>query len=138
VRLGVVAGIGSLSASRSVESIRVVVGPWAKISEDAAVRLLASGPASSGVFARFSRGGSRLQLLDPAGRVVRTAGAGGGLVAALRVAGEQPVWTITGTDGAGVRAAGRALEEGALSDKYALGVVRDRGVALPVQPVRPR
>jgi len=138
VRLGVVAGIGSLSASRSVESIRVVVGPWAKISEDAAVRLLARGPASSGVFARFSRAGSRLQLLDPAGRVVRTAGAGGGLVAALRVAGEQPVWTITGTDGAGVRAAGRALEEGALSDKYALGVVRDRGVALPVQPVGPR
>jgi hypothetical protein len=136
VKLGVVAGIGTLSASRSVESIRVVVGPWAKIGADAALRLINRGPATSGVFARFSGDGSRLQMLDPEGRVAQTAGPGTGLVAAVRVEGEQPVWTITGTDVAGVRAAILAFEEGALSDKYALAVVADRGVALPVQGAR--
>jgi hypothetical protein len=133
VKLGVVAGIGTLSASRSVDTIRVVVGPWAKIGEDAAVRLLEKGPGVSGVFARFAGGGGQLEMLDPEGRVARTAGPGTGLVAALRVKGEEPVWTITGTDAAGVQAAARALEEGVLTDDYALAVVRDQGVALPVQ-----
>jgi hypothetical protein len=132
VKLGVVAGIGTLSASRSVESIRVVVGPWKIVGADAALRLINLGPAKSGVFARFSGNGSRLQMLDPEGRVVRTAGPGTGLVAAVQVQGEQPVWAITGTDAAGVRAATLGFEEGALSDKYALAVVADRGVALPV------
>jgi hypothetical protein len=136
VKLGVVAGIGSLSASRSVESIRVVVGPWARIELDAALRLINRGPATSGVFARFTNNGSRLQLLDPKGRVAQTAGPGTGLVAAVRVPGEQPVWAITGTDEAGVRAAVLALDEGALSDKYALAVVADRGIALPVVGTR--
>ncbi|HSD75754.1 MAG TPA: DUF4430 domain-containing protein [Solirubrobacteraceae bacterium] len=132
VKLGVVAGIGTLSASRSVESIRVVVGPWSRVGQDAAVRLIAQGPGASGVFARFADGGRALQLLGPDGRVRRTAGAGSGLIAALRVRGEQPVWTITGTDDAGVEAASLAFEEGALSDNYALAVVDDQGVGLPV------
>jgi hypothetical protein len=132
--LGVVAAIGTLSASRSVETVRVVVGPWAKIAGDAAVRLIAKGPATSGVFARFAQGGRALQLLGPHGRVAQTAGAGAGLVAALKVQGEQPVWTITGTDDAGVTAAASALDSGPLADKYALAVVNSLGVALPVQP----
>jgi hypothetical protein len=131
--LGVVAAIGTLSASRSVETIRVVVGAWERVGLDAAVRLIARGPGQSGVFARFAAGGRRLQALDPDGRVARVAGAGSGLVAALRVEGEAPVWTVTGTDDAGVEAAARAFEEGALSDAYALAVVGDRGVELPVQ-----
>lgn len=131
--LGVVAAIGTLSASRSVETIRVVVGRWERVGLDAAVRLIARGPAQSGVFARFAAGGRRLEALDPTGRPARVAGAGSGLVAALRVEGEAPVWTVTGTDDAGVEAAARAFEEGALSDAYALAVVGDRGVELPVQ-----
>jgi hypothetical protein len=133
VKLGVVAGVGTLSASRSVESIRVVVGPWSQIGADAAVRLIAKGPGTSGVFARFADGGRQMQLLGPDGKVARTAGAGSGLIAALRVKGEQPVWTITGTDEAGVQAATSAFEEGALTSKYALAVVNDLGVGLPVQ-----
>jgi hypothetical protein len=132
VKLGVVAGIGTLSASRSVDTIRVVVGPWAEIGEDAAVRLLAKGPGTSGIFARFAAGGRQLQMLDAEGRVRQTAGPGSGLVAALRVKGEDPVWTITGTDVAGVQAAIQALDEGTLTNRYALAVVQDRGVPLPV------
>ena len=130
---GVVAGKGTLSASRSVETLRVVVGRWSAVGEDAAVRLLARGPATSGVFARPVAGGRRFELLDPAGRVRRTAGPGTGLVAALRVEGEQPVWAITGTDDAGVAAAAQAFDEGPLADKYALAVAGGRGVALPVE-----
>lgn len=132
--LGLVAAIGTLSASRSVETLRVVVGPWAQVADDAAVRLIARGPGGSGVFARFAQGGRALQLLGPDGRARRTARAGSGLVAALRVEGEQPVWTLTGTDAAGVDAAVAAFDEGTLQDRYAVAVVANAAVALPVQP----
>ena len=133
-RLGLVAAIGTLSASRSVETLRVVVGPWARVAGDAAVGLIGRGPGGSGVYARFAQGGRALQLLGPDGRVRRTAGAGTGLVAAVRVEGEQPVWALTGTDRAGVDAAVAAFDEGTLEDKYAVAVVDDAAVALPVQP----
>ena len=83
-------------------------------------RLIERGPASSGVYARFGGGG--LQLLDPTGRVVRTLGAGAGLIAATADQSSAPTWLITGTDPAGVAAAARALTPARLHDHFALAV----------------
>ena len=70
-------------------------------------------------------------MLDQRGRTTRTLRAGAGLVAATRLRDDQPVWIVTGTDDAGTLDAARALEEGALSDKFALAISAGRAVALP-------
>jgi len=83
------------------------------------------------VYARFAgAGGSALQLLDPAGRVVRTLGAGAGLIAATAQASTAPFWLIAGTDVAGVSAAADALTPARLHNHFALAV--DGGDDLPV------
>jgi hypothetical protein len=41
------------------------------------------------------------------------------------------VWFVTGTDGAGVAAAARALDESVLSDRFALAISDDLPVAVP-------
>ena len=63
-----------------------------------------------------------IALLDARGRVVRTLGAGAGLVAATRVGEDQPVWAITGTDDAGVAAAVRAFTARTLRNHFAVAV----------------
>lgn len=115
-------------------NLRVVVGPWATVREDRAARLLELGPAASGVYARPARDGRTVALLDARGRTARTLGPGGGLVAATRVEDEQPTWIVTGTDARGLAAAVRALDEGALANRFALALDEGRGVALPVAP----
>ncbi len=45
------------------------------------------------------------------GRVVRTLGSGGGLLAATRIEAQQPTWVVTGVDAAGVAASAAALAE---------------------------
>src|SRR5581483_9192714 len=79
-----IAAQGCFLCSQYNESLRVVVGPFSTLTEDPAADLLAEGVARSGVFARFEDRGRRLALLDAAGRVVRTAGPGAGLIAATR------------------------------------------------------
>jgi hypothetical protein len=130
--LGIVIGRSNISSSAADESLRILVGPWKALrGRDAESDAIDAGPARSGVFARFDATGASLAVLDPAGRPVRTLGAGTGLIAATRSTQRQPVWFVTGTDDAGVAAAARALDEGALSQRYALAIDDDLPVAAP-------
>ena len=126
-----VASEGCLLCSQDNESLRVVVGPYRTLGADPAAAELAGPVARSGVYARFADGGRRLDLLDAAGRVVRSAGAGAGLVAALRWHGQPPVWYVTGTDAAGVRAAISAFNAATLEQRFAVAVVAGAAIPLP-------
>jgi hypothetical protein len=124
----------TLLASGGKDVLRVIVGRWSDVRGDIVTRQLESGPAASGVYARFDPTGRRLELLDPAGRRVRSIEAGAGLVAATRRGEEQPTWVVTGTDDVGVASAAAALEEDELRDHFALAVDGGRGVPLPIGP----
>ena len=132
VGLGVVAGRSIISRSAADETVRILVAPWKRLrGREFEADSLDAGPRSSGVFARFDGSGERLLVLDAGGRVARTLGAGSGLIAATRAQARQPVWFVTGTDGAGVAAAARALDESVLSDRFALAISDDLPVAVP-------
>jgi hypothetical protein len=112
------------------DTLTVLVGTWPELGSTIAASLIDHGPSASGVYARFVAGGSELQLLDPRGRVVRTLGAGAGLVAATSQSSFEPTWLITGTDTAGVASAAAAVSSERLDDRFALAV--DGGADLPV------
>ena len=133
-KVGVNAGRSAAGSFGGVGVLRVKVGRWAEIRNDAAVRRLEAGPRASGVFARPTATGDEIALLDPRGEVERTLGAGGGLVAATRMGGEAPTWVVTGTDEVGVAAAAAQLQEEALSDSFAIAVEDGRPTPLPLLP----
>ena len=113
------------------DTLGVVVGTWKQLAPEVAASLIEHGPGASGVYARFSGpGGSSLQLLDPAGHVVRTLGADAGLIAATADMSSVPTWLVTGTDAAGVTAAAQAFNAHALHDHFALAV--QDGASYPV------
>jgi hypothetical protein len=114
------------------EVLRVVVGRWPAVRGIRAAQQLEEGPAASGVFARFSADGSELALLDEDGGEAATEGAGSGLVAAIEILQQQPVWVVTGVDQAGVDAAADALDEETLRDLFAVAVTPEGPVPLPV------
>jgi hypothetical protein len=128
----VVAGLGCLDCAAYNESLRVVVGPYPTLTVDATAKLLSESVSTSGVYARFIDGGHKLELLGQTGRVVRTLGAGAGLVAATRLNGAPPVWFVTGTDAAGVAAAEQAFNAGTLDGHFAVAVVHDTAEPLPL------
>jgi hypothetical protein len=130
------AAAGRLRSVTATTTLRVIVGPWARISGDIGVVRLEQGPEASGVYARPSADGKRCDLLDARGRTTRTLGAGSGLVAATRAGDDAPLWVVTGTDDAGVAAAARAFDEGPLADHFALAIADDVGVPLPTTPGR--
>jgi hypothetical protein len=120
-----------LGTGSGPDTLGLVVGTWRQIQSEVAAELIAHGPGASGVYARFAgRRGESLQLLNPDGQVVRTLGAGAGLIAATADTSSVPTWMITGTDVAGVEAAARALTPQALHDHFALAL--DGGTPLPV------
>lgn len=122
-----------LGTGSGPDTLGVVVGTWSELQPEVAAALIQHGPSASGVYARFAGAGGRsLQLLDPAGRVARTLGAGAGLVAATADSSSEPTWLITGTDVAGVSAAARALGQRALHDHFALAVQAGRQLPLPL------
>ena len=125
------ASLGCLLCSQYNLSLRVLVGPYATLTPDPAADQLADGVASSGVYARFEDHGTRLALRDQSGRVVRSAGAGAGLVAATRFRGQPPVWFVTGTDSAGVAAAVEAFDAGTLDGHFAVAVIAGAAIPLP-------
>jgi len=127
----IVASLGCVLCSQYNLSLRVLVGPYATLRADPAADKLAGAVAASGVYARFEDGGSRLALLDQSGRVVRTAGAGAGLVAATRFMGQPPVWFVTGTDAAGVAAAVEAFNANTLDGHFAVAVIAGAAIPLP-------
>jgi hypothetical protein len=127
-KAGVVAARGGLAASFTKETLRILVGQWPAIREDPAAKQIERGPGTSGVFARMSPDGRSLALLDGAGHVARTLGAGAGLVAATSFEHGRPVWVVTGTDVRGLTDAAESLQSGVLRNRYAL--VTDRGKPL--------
>ena len=132
---GVVSGKAAPGTS-GPEALRIVVGTWDDLRDDSALRQIEDGPRASGVYGRFASSGRRFDVLDARGDVVRRLELGAGLIAATRYRENAPVWAVTGTDAAGVRAAAAAFEEGALGEKFALAVSAD-GLAVPL-PGPPR
>jgi len=128
----IAAGVGCFECSEYNESLRVLVGPYASLTEDQAADELGDAPSTSGVYARFIDGGRKLELLNASGAVVQTLGAGTGLVAATRWDGQPPVWFITGTDAAGVSEAEQAFTQGTLDGHFAVAVVNDIAQPLPL------
>ncbi len=115
-------------------AIRVLVGPWARVRADPVAAQIESGPQTSGVFAGFERRGGayRLSGLDEGGEEARAFGPDAGLVAATRRFGAPPVWIVSGTSPAGVRAAADLLGVPALRDRYAVAVEGGAQAPLPV------
>lgn len=130
---GVAATGAPLGAPASPEVLRVVVAKWDVAREVRAAQPLERGPADSGVFARFSRDGGALTLLDETGMAARAEPAATGLVAATALPDQEPVWLVTGTDDAGVEAAARALDADVLEDAFAVATIGERLVRLPVR-----
>jgi Domain of unknown function (DUF4430) len=132
-RAGVPVASQLLGTGSGPDTLGVVVGTWSDLRPEVAASLIEHGPSASGVYARFAGAGGRLlQLLDPAGMVVRTLAAGAGLVAATADSSSEPTWLITGTDAAGVLAAAAALSERALHDHFALAVQGNRLLPVPL------
>jgi uncharacterized protein DUF4430 len=130
--IGVPAATQLLGTGSGSDSLGVVVGTWRDLHAELVARLIEDGPRSSGIYARFAGpNGSSLQLLDPNGRVVRTLGAGAGLVAATAQSSTGPIWLITGTDPAGVSAAAAALTPARLRDHFALAVEGHNDLSVP-------
>jgi hypothetical protein len=130
--VGVIAGRQALGTGVGQDTVRVFVGRWSELRRDQALELLDHGPASSGVYVRFSADGRSMGLLDPRAQVVRTLAAGAGLVAATRFEQQAPTWAVTGTDAAGVAAAARALDARALQRRFALALDGSEAIGLPV------
>jgi hypothetical protein len=121
------AGYGS-----GTDSLSINVGTWEQINDEVVTQLIARGPSASGVYAHFTDDGTHLDLENEAGHVVRTLGAGAGLVAATTGPSDVPTWVITGTDRAGVIAAARAVTPSALAGHFALVVQGSRHYPVPI------
>jgi len=132
-----VGGATTLGQAVGPDVLRLVVGRWADVRVDDTVRRIERGPAVSGVFARFDKAGTRIDLLEARGNVLRTLRAGAGLVAATSLEEQQPTWVVTGTDEVGVAAAAAAIDEDGLRDHFALAVENGQGVPLPPPAVTP-
>ena len=132
--IGVPAATQTIGSASGTDSIAVVVGTWKDVRGELAGTLIAHGPAASGIYARFAGpDGGTLELLDPAGRVARSLGAGAGLIAATSQSSAAPTWLIIGTDPAGVGAAAAALTASRLRDHFALAVQDGRDMPVPLK-----
>lgn len=130
---GVVTSSGVLGGSAGPKTLRMVVAPWSALrSLGGAVGSLTLGPAASGVFARFSKDGTQLTLLDQMGRRARVAAPGTGLIAATAVEGSEPVWIVTGIGEPAVDRAARALDPAALHNAFAVAVTPTGRLRLPL------
>jgi len=123
-----------LGTGSGPDTLGIVVGTWSQIRGEVAAELIDYGPGASGVYAKFAgRDGTSLQLLNPHKQVVRTLGAGAGLVAATADSSSVPTWMVTGTDVAGVDAAAAAVTPAALHDHFALAVDGTAKLPVPLQ-----
>ena len=111
------------------DSLAVLVGTWKDLRPSDAGAFIAKGPASSGIYAKFS--GGSLELLNPQGQVTRTLTSGAGLIAATAQTSSPPTWLITGTDPAGVAAAASSLNESSLRDHFALAIQGKQRLPVP-------
>lgn len=126
---------GSSVGAPGTEAVtRLVVARWPKARGVRGASTLEDGPEASGVFARFSKDGSRLALLDERGNAARTVrrGDGVGLVFALQPRAEELLWVVTALDQRGLEAGVRALDERKLRDAFAVAATGDRVEKLPL------
>jgi hypothetical protein len=131
--VGVPAGSGALGSEARGGVLRVEVGKWSDLRNLQDLDVLEKGPSASGVFVRFAPKGSHLDLLDPRGRVTRTAPPGTGLVAAILPPDQQPLWVVTGVDEAGVARAAALLAPAKLRDAYAIAALPSGPARLPLE-----
>ncbi len=132
------AAINQAGSGGAPVTLRVLVGPWVDVGGDLDAASIVSGPRASGVYARFSRDGQTLTLLDQDGRAARTLSAGAGLVAATKRPEDAPVWVVTGTDEAGVKLAAAAFEQSALRNRFAVALTPGgETLPLPVSEAKP-
>lgn len=125
------AGVEPVAGSPS-GAIRVLVGPWRRLRNDAAAAQLEEGPQASGVFAELTHGAGGIALLglDQDGMPAQRFGPDAGLVAATRRYDSPPVWLVTGATARGALAAAGLLDAAHLRDHYA--VVTEGGVETPL------
>src|SRR5947209_9650666 len=69
--LGVPVATQAIGTGSGTDSLGVLMGTWKDLRPTIAASLVQHGPASSGVYARFSADGSSLIALDPRGRPSR-------------------------------------------------------------------
>jgi hypothetical protein len=131
--LGVPLATQQIGTGSGTDSLGVVVGTWRDVRPEIVASLLQQGPSASGVYAKFTAGGSALTLLDPHGNKARTLGAGAGLIAATAQGSDVPTWLITGTNVAGVNAAASQVKPAALRDHFAVAVQGSATVPVPLQ-----
>jgi hypothetical protein len=132
--IGVPASSQAIGTGSGSDSLGVIVGTYQDIHEELLAALLEHGPVSSGVYAKFAGPtGSSLQLLNPQSQVVKTLGAGAGLIAASAQTSTGPAWLITGTNVAGVSAAAAALTPARLHDHFALAVQGATDLPVPLE-----
>ena len=130
---GVVAGRQTLGTGVGEKTVRVFVGRWSTLRGDQALEQLDHGPASSGVYARFSPDGRQLGAARPARRTscARSAPAPASsprrASSSRRRRGPSPGPTL-----AGVSAAASALDERTLARRFALALDGSQAIGLPV------
>jgi hypothetical protein len=132
--IGIPVALQTIGTGSGTDTLAVQVGTWRDLRPEIVASLIAEGPGTSGVYARFvGPAGSSLELLDPHARVAQTLGVGAGLVAATAQGSSSPTWVITGTDAAGVAAAAAALTPSRLDDHFALAVQGTRSLPIPLR-----
>jgi hypothetical protein len=131
---GVSTSGSSLGAPGTEAVTRLVVARWPRARVVRGAAGLEDGPETTGVFARFSRDGNSLELLDDHGDTARRVkrGEGVGLVLALQPRAEELVWLVTALDAEGLEAGVRALNEQKLRNAFAVAVTGDRVEKLPL------
>jgi hypothetical protein len=131
---GVPTSGASLGAPGTEAVTRLVVARWPRARVVRGAAGLEEGPEATGVFARFSRDGDSLELLDEHGETVRrvSRGDGVGLVLALQPRAEELVWIVTALDDQGLEAGVRALDEGKLRNAFAVAATGDTVEKLPL------
>jgi Domain of unknown function (DUF4430) len=133
---GIAPSTSAIGAPAGKEVLRLVVGKWDEVRQDAASEQVEEGPRKSGVFARFGAngaGGYELDLLNPQAQVVRTLPHGAGLVAATRFEDQAPTWVVAGTDSTGLDRAVSLLQERILRSRFAVATTSGTPIALPVE-----
>jgi hypothetical protein len=134
---GIAPSTSAIGAPAGKEVLRLVVGKWSEVRQDAASEQIEKGPDKSGVFARFVPTGVNdaydLELLDAQTRSVRMLGRGAGLVAATRFEDQAPTWVVAGTDSVGLDRAVALLERRILDSRFALATSGAAPIPLPVE-----
>ena len=132
--VGVSTSGSSLGAPGTEAVTRLVVARWPRARIVRGAAGLEDGPEATGVFARFTRDGDTLELLDEKGRTARRVrrGDGVGLVLALQPRADELVWIVTALDDEGLAAGVRALDERKLRNAFAVAATGDRVEKLPL------